>query len=608
VLSVFAPLSASGAASSIVPVGELRPGQRAVVHTVFQGTSVDTFLAEIVGVMRGGRAEGDLIVGRALSPRVIHTGIAQGMSGSPVYVDGKLAGALSSGWGFVKEPLFGITPIEEMLGVLAFPERGGPQQPSVGPEGPPAGARVGDAGSAGWGEFRWPGTETESATKASRDPQAGARPGSPGEPGLQRLALPLACSGLHPLALSMLRPLVEPWGLAAVPAGESPGGGPQAADLGPGSALAVDLLRGDLRLSAIGTVTWRDGDRLLAFGHPFFQAGDVNLPMSSAEIVTIIPSDFISFKLGSPGRQIGTLLQDRRAAVSGRLGPAPRLLPFTVAVEGVKPRPQQFRYQVVEDRTMAPTLIAVAALSSLFESGGAGANQSVRWKLQVHAAGLPTLRLADRVSSDGATGEAVGQLRAPLEFLFNNPYQRIRFDSLTAVIEVEPAREQWVLRNARLDRVEVKPGDQVEVLVEVERFRGARETHRLKLPVPAELGDGDVMVWVGGGAELMRYESSRTPARYQPVSLSDAWRRLSAWRSSDGIYAALAVRYPEVTAGGADLPELPASAQAVLLSPVRRGQEVRGGRLTLLSEIKRPVEGVLRGELQLPLSVNPEAP
>ena len=351
------------------PPSALRPGQKAVVRTVFAGDSAETFEAEIVGVLPGGRAEGDLILARATSPRVERTGVAQGMSGSPVYVDGRLVGALSSGWAFSKEPVFGITPIGEMLSVLETPE----SEPGEGTPGP-----VGVEPSAAlprYRELRW--TDEDSSPDLLPRAVPAARPW---------LALPLSVSGLHPAALESVRSLFEPQGFAVVP-----GGRDRAPDRGrglePGDAVAVDVVRGDLNFSAIGTVTYRQGDRVLMFGHPFFHSGEVRLPLSTARITTILGSLNTSFKLGVAGAPIGTATQDRRTAVAGRLGPTPRLLPIRVIVRGTQPREQRFAFESIDDRSLLPQIVSTTVLNSLLESGGAGAVQTVRWTLGVWRGG-----------------------------------------------------------------------------------------------------------------------------------------------------------------------------------------------------------------------------
>ena len=574
---------------------DLRPGQKAVVRTVFSGDRIESFDAEIVGVLHGGRTEGDMILARATSERVQKLGVAQGMSGSPVYVDGRLVGALSSGWPFSREPLFGITPISEMLPVLDLPAAPG-DNPSAGPSGaePP-----GLAAPPRFRELRW---EESDAPETPAAAPAGELEG------LQPLALPLACGGLHPAAIAAARDLFAPLHLTVVPGGRAAGGGPTAAALEPGSAVAVDVMRGDLQMSAIGTVTYRDGDRVLIFGHPFFQAGDVKLPLSTAEIVTIVPSEISSFKLGVPGREIGTATQDRRTAVAGRIGPAPRLLPLAVRVIAAGRPRQSFRFEAIEDRSLAPALVGVAALNSVLESGGSGGGQTLRWRLGLVRRGLPRLELQDVSSGDVASSELVGAITSPLRFLFNTPYERPRLDSLELEIRTEPGREQWALRSARLLSAAVRPGGEAHLRCSLERWRGGREVRDVVLQVPEELPGGRYVIWLGGGAELNRFEASKLPARYRPTSFADAWSRLAHSRSSDALYAALIARAPEVTSDGRDYPELPISALMLLGSPIGAGERGRRGDSAMLEETRFDAGGQLRGELQLELVVDPTAP
>ena len=338
---LLAPVLARAAAPvvPVAPVSSVHAGQQALVRTVFVGDSIETFTAEIVGVLPGGRAEGDMILARATDPRVILTGVAQGMSGSPVYVDGRLIGALSSGWAFSKEPIFGITPIGEMLAVLDQPDAD--TYESVGPTGIDPQART---------TFR--GLSWEDSPDGPAPPRAESRPG---------LALPLAVSGLAPAAQDRVRDLFAPLGFAVVPGGRQREASRRpTAPLQPGSAVAVDVLRGDLNFSAIGTVTYVDGDRVLLFGHPFFQSGGIRLPLSTASITTILGSLYTSFKLGVPGTPIGTATQDRRTAVAGRLGATPALMPIRVEVTGASPRPQTFRFAAIDDRNLLPQQIGRA--------------------------------------------------------------------------------------------------------------------------------------------------------------------------------------------------------------------------------------------------------
>ena len=589
---LFAAVLSAGAAPSVPTLGpdDLRPGQKAVVKTVFEGGRVEDFDAEIVAVVKGGRTEGDLILAKATSERVIRSGVAQGMSGSPVYVDGRLIGALSSGWSFSREPLFGVTPIGEMLAVLDLPTRAD----TLGTAGP-AGA---DPGPARFGAFRW-----------EEDRETGEPAPAPGTPlGPGTLGVPLLCGGLNRATQDEARRLFAPLGFAVTPGGRTADGGPPADSLKPGAAVAVDVLTGDVQLSAIGTLTWREGDRVLVFGHPLFQSGDVRLPLSTARIATIVASDLTSFKLGVRGRPVGTLTQDRRAAMSGRLGPSPRLLPITVDVGAPGRTPQRFRFGSIEDRLLAPQLVGIATLNSLLESGGGGANQTLRWKLRLVRRGAPALTLGDVIASDAPASDLPGAVAAPLRFLFANPFGALRLDSVAVSIEAVPGREQWTLRSARLLDAAVRPGGTVRAECDVERWHGGRTTVPVSIAVPEEVPDGRYVLWLGGGSELSRYEASRLPGRYRPTSLEDAWRRLADARSGDALYATLFASAPEVTREGRDYPELPVSALALLAGGQGAGDGGRRGDAALLDQRRVAFRGPVRGELLLAVQVDSAAP
>ncbi|NOT34102.1 MAG: hypothetical protein HOP12_08025 [Candidatus Eisenbacteria bacterium] len=610
---------ASAAPVPILTADRLKAGMKAQVLTVFVGERIDTFSAEIVGVMSGGRAEGDQIVARATDPRAIRSGIAQGMSGSPVYVDGKLIGALSGGWSFVREPVFVITPIAEMLAVLDQPEHSS----ASGTSGP-AGLDLGlETHEPRYQYFRWSEESTLSIPAPAAPETSGPGAAFPAL-GLSRpLALPLAASGLHPGSRAIAAELLAPLGLALTSTGGGSGrasssapravagkrsgsAASQVATIEPGAAVAVDILRGDLNLSAIGTLTYRDGDRVLIFGHPLFQAGEVKLPLSRAEITTIIPTDVSSFKLGRPGEPIGTATQDRRAAMAGRLGPVPHLLPITVSLIEASRR-RNFHFESIEDRTLLPSMVGIAAFNSLMESGGAGAGQTLRWTLRASGPGRE-LTMSDVVAGEAPGAEMLNAISGPLRFLAGNPYERLALDSIQVAIEIEPRREQWVLRGVRLATAAVRPGGIAHVACEVESWRGGRRTVMLQVPVPHEVPAGRYSLFVGGAAELMRMEAARLPGRYRPTTLDDAIDRFNHWRSSDALRAVLIARAPEVTRSGIDYPELPTSALALLAPGTEAGDDIRRGDRLLLSETRFALEGVVRGEVMLEFVVDEDAP
>lgn len=567
------------------PTSALQPGQKALVRTVFVGDSIETFTAEIVGVLPGGRAEGDVILARATDPRVERTGVAQGMSGSPVYVDGHLIGALSSGWAFSKEPIFGITPIGEMLAVFDQPDT--PTNETVGPTGVDPLSRAACRGLA-WDDI------PEAPVASGR-----ARP---------TLALPLAASGFTPEALARVQDLFAGTAFRVVPGGRERAPSAAApARLQAGSAVAVDVLRGDLNLSAIGTVTYVDGDRVLIFGHPFFQSGAVRLPLSTARITTIMGSLDTPFKLGVPGTPVGTATQDRRAAVAGRLGASPSLMPIRLRVSGGAPETQTFRFEAIDDRAMLPQLISTVVLNGMMESGGTGSVQTVDWQLEVWSGGR-VLRLADRIAGEAPMADVAGALTAPVRFLAMNPFSRFRPDSLTISLALTPGRRQSTIRSARLVEPSVRPGGKARVEVQVESWRGKRETLRLELPIAEDLLDGRYPLHIAGGLEADRLVATRLPNRFRPVSLEDAWQRLGASRRSDALNLVLWGRASEVSVEGEDLPELPTSAVSVLAPAQQTGDRARTSTWALVHDLRQPMSTVIRGELMLEVVVDHRTP
>jgi hypothetical protein len=331
------------------------------------------------------------------------------------------------------------------------------------------------------------------------------------------------------------------------------------------------------------------------------------MPLSTADIIGILPSLENSFKLGEPGIPVGTATQDRRPAVAGRLGAVPALLPIRVTVQAQGFPVQQFHFESIEDRGLFPQLMATALMNSVMESGGGGAQQSVRWTLDLWHGGQ-VLHLSDAIASESPLPEMVSAVVGPLRFLYNNPFQRVKLDSIAVRAQIQPGRAQWVLRAASLGAPTVRPGGVLHLDAELEPWRGSRESHALELAVPRDLPDGKYVLWVGGGSEADRFTATRLPGRYRPTSLADAWQRLAAVRASDALHAMLWARAPEITSDGEDYPELPGSALAVMAPSQSAGDHARRGDWVLAAEDAKSFAGVVRGELLVEVTVDSKAP
>ena len=594
---ILAALGVAGAAMAAAPratgldrtrfigIDELKPGQRAVCRTVFSGRRIEEFELEIVGVVTGGKADGDMILARAQGPRLAHDGIAAGMSGSPIFVDGRLAGALAFSWPFSRDALCGITPIAEMLDVMNQPD------------GPPA------------GDF-------------ASGPALTVPTGIREAPGLERLRTPLMAGGLSPEARAWLAPWAEEHGFLLASGGmgrvAAPSGARSsmsAADraaaraaLMPGAAIAVDLLRGDMNLSAIGTLTWRDGDRVVAFGHPFFQTGTVAYPLALADITTIVASDLNSFKMGAPAEQVGAITQDRRAAVAGAIGDVPRMLPLTVHVTGLAGN-ETYRYEILRQRQLAPVLAGLGVVGALTARGGGAPEATWRWRARLSARGTEPL-----VIEDAATGNLTSagtQLATPLQLLLNNPFAAYDADSLVFDLDVVSGLSRAQLVSASVEPRTLRPGGTAHVSAELRDYRGSSSFVHFDVPVPEAQPEGRLVIALAGGTELDRQETPRLPGRHRANSLPELLQRLAERRRGDRLYAILYGPAFEATFDGEPHPELPGFAQRLLASDRANRPTEPFGNLALLAQDQRaigePVEGLLTLALDVRLQPTPNA-
>ncbi len=591
--------------TKFIPVEEIKPGQVATCRTVFQGRTIETFELDIVGVLPGGRTDGDMILARARGERLTHQGIAAGMSGSPVYIDGRLAGALAFGWSFSRDPLCGITPIAEMLDVLDHPEC----------------SPAGDFGSGGavpllprpQGEG-----EIDSETPS---PPASAPAGRAHQ--IAQLRTPLVVSGLTPQARDVLVPWADQMGFVLAPGGafsaQAPGGGgggrgvgahsPEPARLGkeaalkalePGASIAVDLIRGDLNASAIGTLTWREGDKVLAFGHPFFQSGEVKMPLSLSDITTIVASDLNSFKMGVAAEQVGTISQDRRAGIGGAVGEPPAMLPVTVKVKG-DPGEATYHFQILRHRGLAAQLVSLLALNSTTARGGLLAEATWRYRFALAMPGRAPVELEDVGS--GTLGTLMGSLTQPLQLLLNNPFAPLDADSLTLdlTIAAEMARAQiW---SARLEPRVVRPGERVKLWVETHDWRGQPRETALELDVPSDQPEGRFVVVAAGGADLDRSETQRLPTRHRASSLAELIERLGDRRKVGQLYGVIYGPGVELNLGGHTYPDLPSFAQQVLASDREARPASPWGRLDRVAETSKSLGAPVLGVVTLALDV-----
>lgn len=595
--ALFATLAPSAADAAgrragvpILPVESVRSGMVGIGYTVFEGSRIDTFSVSIVGVLRSYRPGGSLIMARASNPTLAKTGIIAGMSGSPIYIDGKLIGALSYTWGFLKEPLAGITPIEEMLDILpgaaGRPKNSDSDDDRLGTAGPsnPSGAAGGGGGSGVFG---------------------GALTQGPLADAMRPIGTPVILSGFTPEAVRFLDPYFRECGLIAVPGGAPTNDG-NCDSLRPGSAVGVQLVSGDWNAAAIGTVTYRDKDRLLGFGHPFTAMGWVDFPMTTAEIYTVMSSNQISNKVGAAARPCGTLIADRQAGVAGDVGATPAMIPVRVDVRGTGGRAQRFNFGVVRNRLLTPGLVSAAVVSSISSLLNDTGLATVRYEFTSYwNGGTRRLTRGDAILSTSpvaGVGEEIGQ---SLQLLLGDRFRPSRLDSAAVTIDVAEGLDAVALTGVRASATTVSPGETIEVEATFRLSSRDTEVRRYAVRIPTSVAEGELTIRVCDGDETERWERGRVPQRYVPQTFDDLMGLYAEERRADHLYIQLYAAANGTVRGNREIARAPASVLSVLSGDAKKGEEapVKGATL---SEQVIPFGHVVRGCETITVTVAPD--
>jgi hypothetical protein len=594
----------------IIGIDEVKVGQHGYGLSVFAGRQPERFDVEVIGVMRNYGPNISYILARLAGRGLESSGVAAGMSGSPVFLDGRLAGAVSFGWPFSKEAICGITPIADMRRLTTL---GGPL-----PTMPQPPVRLADL-------------------MAGREPpdllahQLARLHGSlAGVPEGATAGVEWSASGFGELSRGMLRQAlgsVAPMGQAAAPPA-----GAEAPELVPGSAVAVVLVNGDLQLAATGTVTDHLGDRILAFGHPFIGAGAISAPMASADVVTVLSSQYTSFKIANLGQTVGAFEQDRQMGIEGRIGARATTIPMVLRVGGpLVPGPaaaagagppaapagagmRQFHVEIADQPELLPTLTGTTLLGGLESASYSAGPQSLEMTAHFSLAGYGELVMRQSFDGDNAATAMAGHLLSIVAYLMQNPLQRVHIQSIQVEVEQSPQPQAMTLLAVHADRTVVHPGDRTVIHLELQAYRGERTRRDVELRLPPDLPPGRYSLLVGDGASVDGARLQLAPV--DPQTFGQALALLRSLHSHRdlaflGFYggAGLAV-------GGEVMPRLPGSVRSIW-----GAADSTGGAVALRSAIVQerhealsvPLDGLQRLDLEVrrrdqPGSSSPAAP
>jgi hypothetical protein len=542
--AVLSVRAAAAAPPETVPLDDVRPGMMATVKTVLSGTTIEDLDVELVSVVRKVGPGQDMILARGLGDRIEHLGVSQGMSGSPVYVDGKLLGALSSTWSFTKEPLFGITPAAQMAKEAEGTLRDGPE--------------IGTAPA-----------DPEQSPSASRYLREDAP--TPTDRAFSPIAAPLVLSGFDRGLVDLAADLFEPWGFRVIEGGTM-GGAAKGGAIEPGATLGVRLVGGDADMTALGTVTWVDGDRVYGWGHPFFQIGDVEMPLVSGYIHAIVPSMMLSFKLGSGGDVVGTLTSDRRSGIAGKLGAGPRLTKFDLTVDNHGDK-QKYHYEIIRHPRLGPTLIGIVAANSVLARGGKLSEETVRFREHLVLDDGRDTVVETMFAGNETLGQIVDLLSQAASVIATNPFERVAIDRIDGELTYESGTRLGVITEASLDDDTPRPGETLHGGYTIRDYRGGETHYRFSIPLPDDAPEARYLLLVADSRTAEQFESERAPRDYQPRSLDEFLERIRRLKQTDDVYIHLYRQSEGVLIDGRPMPDLPPSALAILRGAARSGTQ-----------------------------------
>ena len=558
------------------PVEEVKAGQRAVGRTVFLGTEIEEFEIEILGVLEHfSGPKSSVIFGKLSGGPLAETGVMSGMSGSPVYIDGRLAGAVAFMFPFSKEPLAGIRPIGEM--VAGFE--------ASSPSNSPAAADPLDDWRVVAGLPRAAPQETSETT-----------------PQFQPIATPVSFGGFTERTLEVFGDKLKRLGLRPLQGAggglrDDPGGA-----LEPGSMISVGLVRGDMTMTAAGTVTHVDGDQVFAFGHQFLSAGDTQMPMMRASVIALVPNLSASFKLSGTGPLIGQISMDRAAGVAGRLGPGPSMVPCKIRIVPLDGDTEEYSVEVVRDNQLTPLLLQIAMFSSINVSQRSFGPLTIRVRGDVEFRdSLPRLVLDDIYTGEGGVGQmAALSTVAPLSYLLGTGHAGVEIESVNLEVEPVPADQYTDLVRAWLSKTQVRPGETVQIHFAAKGPDGQEEVRTLPYEVPVSMPAGTVEVTIGDAYTANLSEWKGLLGGRKVRDAADTIRFLNNLRGSDGAYLRVWRRKRSLWLHSDKLPAPPASLHAILSTPEGRGSGANADRTTTLADQRiGGFDGVVRGRIDL---------
>jgi hypothetical protein len=584
VSSCLFPLASTGQTAKpveTIPVSQIHAGMRGVAYTVFQGTKPEAMDVEVLGILKNANGpKGDVILIRLHGSKPEYTGVVAGMSGSPVYLDGKLAGALAFRIGeFSKEPIAGVTPIGEMLEIDAMDKSPAPPMSS-----------------------------------ASADVSTNKRTSGPGLPTgsvedfanyLKPIETPLVFSGFSEDAVRLFAPQFAAAGITPVMGVGSVSDAKQPEPLEPGSAVSAVLVRGDMDIAATCTVTYIDAQHLLACGHPLMQFGRIDLPMTKAEVVATLASPLNAFKIVNATEPVGAFVQDRHTGIMGEFGKTPEMIPVTLTIRG-GPTTKQFHYEVLNNPKLSPVAMMATVFNALHGVNEYGEEITYRMNGDINLKGYPEVKVQNMfAAADGGQPAAVLAAVAVgdrFTRIYDNPYNAPDVRGVQLDFQISRERRWARLETARTDVTEARPGDEITIETVLRPYRGDSIVQQIPIRIPTSTSRGPLRILVSDGDTLDRTRRA-APMLGRKLDLASTVAWLNKQHASNRVYVSLLEADPEAMVADKVMPTLPFSIMNVMEGMRGTQDMIVLGESSVSEAATAPLDYVVSGAQVLTINI-----
>jgi hypothetical protein len=588
---VCAQTSSAATAQSpqIIPVSQIHAGMRGVALTVFEGVKPESMDVEVLGVLHNVNGpKGDIILVRLHGTKVEYTGVVAGMSGSPVYLDGKLAGALAFRIGeFSKEPIAGVTPIADMLEINALDRTPAEETSAVKPSVNTVAGKTAAPGEA----LALPGSGQDSVGNFANY--------------LRPIETPLVFNGFSEQAIQLFAPQFASAGIVPVMGAGSVSNDKQPEPLEAGSAISAILVRGDMDIAATCTVTYLDPQRLLACGHPLLQFGSVDLPMNKAAVLATLPSPLNAFKIVNTTEAVGTFIQDRHTGIMGVFDRQPQMIPVTLTIHSGTGS-KDFHYEVLNNPRLTPVALMVTVFNALHGVNEFGEEITYRLAGSIGVKGFPDVTMRNMFApvenGQPAAMQAALSLGERFGRIYDNPYNAPAIAGVKLDFDLVRERRWARLESARTDVTEARPGQEITLETVLAPYRGERIVRQIRVKIPTSASKGTLRILVSDGDTLDRIGRGN-PAFGRKLDLASTIAMLNKEHSNNRVYVSLLEGNPEARVADKVMPTLPISIMNVM-DGMRGNQEmVVSGESNVDETATAPLDYVVSGAQLLTVTV-----